>query len=133
MVIFRYEPHKGAEVTALTYHPKTHQVATGSSDKTITLRAAKGNRTGALWPKVQFRRIKGHEGAITAVAFTADGKRLVSGSQDKTIRIWDVGTLKEIGKIPLTEAVNALALDPRGTRAVVATVSGIRIVDLTKK
>ncbi len=36
----------------------------------------------------------GHMGLITDIAFTPDGKRLISASDDKTIRIWDL----EIGK-----------------------------------
>ncbi|KAI9460312.1 hypothetical protein HD554DRAFT_2134412 [Boletus coccyginus] len=31
--------------------------------------------------------LRGHEGRILSVAFSADGTRIVSGSQDKTIRI----------------------------------------------
>lgn len=40
----------------------------------------------------------GHEGAVQSVAFTRDGKSLASGSGDKTIKIWDVGSGKEIGR-----------------------------------
>ena len=31
-----------------------------------------------------------HTGIIEALAFSADGKTLVSGSRDQRIRIWDV-------------------------------------------
>src|SRR5262249_52287545 len=34
-----------------------------------------------------------------AVAFHADGKHLVTGQQDGTIRLWDVWTCGELGKI----------------------------------
>src|SRR5262249_56496317 len=36
------------------------------------------------------RTLKGHQGTITAVGFSSDGKRLVSGSADKTARVWDL-------------------------------------------
>jgi WD40 repeat protein len=36
----------------------------------------------------------GHEAAIRSVAFSPDGLRLVSGSADKTARIWDLGDSK---------------------------------------
>ena len=35
--------------------------------------------------------LRGHTAAVNSVAFHPDGKRLVSGSVDKTVRQWDVG------------------------------------------
>jgi WD40 repeat protein len=35
-------------------------------------------------------RFKGHENEVTAVAVAPDGKTLISGSKDRTIRFWDV-------------------------------------------
>src|SRR5262249_14586095 len=39
---------------------------------------------------------KGHTGAVTHVAFSPDGHRMLSSSFDKTIRFWDVATGKEL-------------------------------------
>jgi WD40 repeat protein len=36
------------------------------------------------------RRLTGHNGEITALAFTPDGNTLVSVSDDGTTRLWDV-------------------------------------------
>src|ERR1700733_10751325 len=33
--------------------------------------------------------LRGHKNAILSVAFSADGKRIVSGSLDKSICVWD--------------------------------------------
>jgi WD40 repeat protein len=38
------------------------------------------------WPAI-LNVIEAHEGAMKSVAFSQDGKRIVSGSDDKTIRI----------------------------------------------
>jgi WD40 repeat protein len=35
---------------------------------------------------------KGHMALIRSIVFTPDGSELISASDDKTIRVWDVGT-----------------------------------------
>ena len=40
--------------------------------------------------------LKGHSEAIYAVAFTPDGKYVVSGSGDRTIKVWDSATGKDL-------------------------------------
>jgi WD40 repeat protein len=39
--------------------------------------------------------LKGHEGGVACVAISADGKTLVSGGGDKTIKVWDLDSGKE--------------------------------------
>jgi WD40 repeat protein len=39
--------------------------------------------------------LAGHQGAVTGIAYTSDGKQLVSSSFDRTIRLWDVATKAE--------------------------------------
>ncbi len=41
---------------------------------------------------------QGHTDRVQSVSFSPDGKRIVSGSRDKTIKIWDTKTGKQIGK-----------------------------------
>ncbi len=45
--------------------------------------------------------LSGHTGGVESVAFSRDGKTLASGSDDGTVRLWDVATHQQIGR-PLT-------------------------------
>ena len=65
--------------------------------------------------------LRGHTDSVRALAITPDGRTLVSGSDDRTIRRWDLTTGAEIGT-PLTghtDWVRALAITPDGTRCIV--------------
>jgi len=44
------------------------------------------------------RKFEGHTSHVTSAAISPDGKRAVSGSYDKTIRVWDLEGGKEIAR-----------------------------------
>ena len=47
---------------------------------------------GTRRPAPRSRRSTGHTGCVTAVAFSPDGKRVLTGSGDNTARLWDAAT-----------------------------------------
>jgi WD40 repeat protein len=61
------------------------------------------------------KRVHSHQDRIVAVAFSPDGKLALTGSWDKTARLWDVATGKVLGP-PLEhqDAVVAVAFSPDG-------------------
>ncbi|CCA76377.1 related to WD40-repeat protein (notchless protein) [Serendipita indica DSM 11827] len=66
------------------------------------------------------RTLLGHQRSVTAVSFSPDGTRIVSGSWDRTIRQWDAETGQPLGE-PLQGhegEVMAIAFSPDGTRIV---------------
>ena len=40
--------------------------------------------------------LTGHSGSVLSVAYSPDGKHIVSGSLDKTVKVWDSQTGKEV-------------------------------------
>jgi WD40 repeat protein len=63
--------------------------------------------------------LKGHKNVVFSLAFSADGKRLISGSADKTARIWDVASGQLLFALKGHSAkINAVAFNKDGSRIV---------------
>jgi eukaryotic-like serine/threonine-protein kinase len=60
-----------------------------------------GKSAPIAWDASAFRRLSavGHRDAVAGLAFTADGKRFVSGAMDHTLRVWDATTGAELRRI----------------------------------
>ena len=72
------------DTKVVAFSPDGNQVISGGAN-TITLWDDQGT---------VLKTFKGHQGPITALAFSADGEMIASGSADKTIKLWQKdGTL----------------------------------------
>jgi WD40 repeat protein/predicted Ser/Thr protein kinase len=69
-------------------------------DGTVRVKARFEKAVAALdtdkQPVGEIRRFEGHKDAVYSVAFAPDGRRLVTGSWDQTLRLWDVATGKQL-------------------------------------
>lgn len=104
----------GAAATVIAVSPNGALVAVdGVADgkpAIIVREVASGNIT---------KSIVGHEGAITALAFSADNARVASGSADKTARVWNLADGAALGKFAAhTAAVTGLAFNSNGQQVV---------------
>ena len=77
----------------------------------------------------------GHTGNVTSVAFSKDGKRAISGSGDRTTRLWDVTTGKELLVLKgHAHGVAGVALSANGLMAITASEDHtLKIWDLADK
>jgi WD40 repeat protein len=77
----------------------------------------------------------GHRNPVTSLAFTPDGNFLVSASLDKTIRIWEIATKRQVAVMEeATRAVNSLAITANGRSLIAGGEDGIlRLYDISDR
>jgi WD40 repeat protein len=110
----------GSAVDAIAYSPNADLIATSMSGNVSHI---------LLWKpdgKKPIRRLLGHSDMVRDLLFSPDGKKIISASHDKTVKVWDV----EVGNI-LCDLQNhwdwvvKLDLSEDGTRLVSAGYDGI--------
>ncbi|KAH7318699.1 WD40-repeat-containing domain protein [Stachybotrys elegans] len=104
--------------TSMAVDPSGEVVAAGSLDSfDIHIWSV---QTGQL-----LDRMAGHEGPISSLAFAPNGGTLVSGSWDRTARIWSIfGRTQTSEPLQLQADVVAVAVRPDSLQIAVATLDG---------
>jgi WD40 repeat protein len=66
------------------------------------------------------KAIPGHEAKITALAFSPDSARVVTGSEDKSVRVWNLADGAQQAKFDVGQVVTAVAMHPNNTQVLAA-------------
>jgi WD40 repeat protein len=81
---------------------------------------------------LRLRTLDGHTDEINDVAISEDGRRAVSASRDKTLRVWDLTTGSNLCTLTHTNAITHVAMSADGRRAVTASKRTLTVWDLVK-
>ena len=108
-----------------------------SPDRTTFLSTCRDNTTVKIWsletPSATYTletTLSGHSKSVTAAAFNAEGTRIVTGSEDLTVRIWEA----ESGTCVRTftghrDVISLVAFNPDGS-VVLSTSYGGKTINL---
>ncbi len=108
-------------VKAVAFSPDGRMIASGQGcawNDTTQQYDKDCNRNPKLWDVASGRELhalSGHTDWVNAVAFSPDGRTLVSGNSDGTLKLWDVASGSELSTFSgHTGGIDALAFSPDG-------------------
>lgn len=115
----------GKRVRALAISPNGRAIATACRNASVYLWDSINGEPIHRFGKVMGLWGVGHQGEVTALAFTPDGQALVSGGEDGQLIFWNLADYGQSQRLPLkTWSVSRLVVTPDGQTLVVGSDDG---------
>lgn len=95
-------------ISALCWNPQGNMIAVAGTDNQMGIVNTRPNLSLG-------RKFSGHSDCITALHFSHATRHLVSGSADRTVRVWDISSGKEVKQNPVMSAVTCMDVNHQDT------------------
>ncbi|WVQ82670.1 hypothetical protein IAT38_004802 [Cryptococcus sp. DSM 104549] len=133
-----WEAWSGICYRSITLSPQWKQVNRLAISPDKAYLAAAGNGAVRIWDihspsNTPIATLEGHQGNVVALAYSAMGKWIVTGSEDGTVKVWDTRTAQMQRRYPHDSAVNDVVIHPNQGELISCDQSGsVKIWDLAE-